>query len=145
MDKVFSYLKEKGFSLKYEKTSEWVAQDDNLDSDSSTSTTFSDRTIFLCDPQPWYTPDEIQERIEAIIGQEIRMSTTQYNVGDPDKNAWRIRGGNLRGWAGSYLKENNGKYLGQIVGYADYMGAKTDHEKQWQSYSSMAASATKAP
>ena len=73
------------------------------------------------------------------------MSTTQYNVGDPDKNAWRIRGDDLSGWAGSYLKEVNGKYFGQIVGYEDYMGAKTDHEKQRQSYSSMAASATKAP
>ena len=68
MDKVFSNLKEKGFSFKYKKTSAWVAEDDDLDSNCSTSTTFSDRTIFLCDTQPWYTPDEIQERIEAILG-----------------------------------------------------------------------------
>ena len=68
------------------------------------------------------------------------MSPTQYNVGDPDKCAWRVRGEDLSGWVGSYLKEASGKYFGQLVGYNDSMEAKTEHQKQKQNYSSMAAS-----
>ena len=60
-------------------------------------------------------------------------------MGDPDKSAWRVRGEDLSGWAGSYLKEASGKYFGQLVGYSDYMEAKTEYQKQKQTYSSMAA------
>ena len=75
-----------------------------------------------------------------MLGQEVRMSPAQYNVGDHDKSAWRLRGDDLSGWAGSYLKEASGKYFGQLVGCSVFMEAKAEHEKQKQTYSSMAAS-----
>ena len=142
MDRLFGQLKEKGFSFKYEKSGEWVSEEDDFDSDSSTSTTLAGNTIFLCDTQPWYTVLEIKERVEDIVGQEVRMTTSQFNVGDPDKNAWRIRGDDLSQWAGSYLKEANGKYFGQLLGFEEYTAARAEHLKQKQSYSSAAASAT---